>query len=333
MTSPADGHAPEPQQGPERGPNRGPSSEFSKGLPPATFFSRTISGARSASERYPRELWRSLKASVGWTTASTDVRSGIEDVVKGSFGAAWLGHASMLLRSGEQLILTDPVFSDRIGPRIAGRSFGLGRLHGSPVGPGDIPRPDVILLSHAHFDHLDRPTLAAMVSPEITVVTAAGTRDLVPRGFGNVVELPWGEKFIKDGVEVSAMRPAHWGARTALDRSRGYNSYLIESRSKDRRRILFGGDTAMTRTFDGLGVDLAIMGIGGYNPWEHAHANPEQVWEMVEKMRADRVLPMHHSTFPLSREPVGEPLERLDRAAGKSVDRILPLKPGQAFRE
>lgn len=321
MTSPADGQQPTPEM------------DGFYGERASTFFSKTVSGARSASQRYPRELWRSLKASAGWTTATNDVQTALQGVVDSKFGAAWLGHASMLLRTGDELILTDPVLSDRIGPRIAGRSFGLGRIGASPVGPGDLPRVKTILLSHAHFDHLDRPTLMALASQDVTIVTAAGTRDLVPRGFGRVIELPWGEKLTIGGVEIGAMQPAHWGARTAIDRSRGYNSYVIESRSSDRKRILFGGDTAMTRAFDNLGVDLAIMGVGGYNPWEHAHATPEQVWTMVDRMRADRVLPMHHSTFPLSREPVGEPLERLDRAAGKASERIAMLKPGDSIRD
>jgi L-ascorbate metabolism protein UlaG (beta-lactamase superfamily) len=321
VTSPADGQQPPPEM------------DGLSGGRPSTFFSKTVSGARSASQRYPRELWRSLLGSAGWSNASPDVQNALSNVVNSKFGAAWLGHASMLLRAGEELILTDPVLSDRIGPRIAGRSFGLGRLGASPVGPGDLPKVRTILLSHAHFDHLDRPTLMALASPDVTIITAAGTRDLVPRGFGKVLELPWGEKLTIGGVELCAMQPAHWGARTAIDRSRGYNSYVIESRSSDRRRILFGGDTAMTRAFDNLGVDLAIMGVGGYDPWEHAHATPEQVWTMVDRMRADRVLPMHHSTFPLSREPVGEPLERLDRAAGKAAGRIAMLKPGDSISD
>lgn len=303
-------------------------------LPPSgTFFSQTVNGARSASRRYPRELWRSLTAAPAWMAAHPQSRTAIEQLLASRFGAAWLGHATTLLRMEEDLILTDPVLSDRIGPRIAGRSFGLGRLRPAPLGPSDIPAPNILLLSHAHFDHLDRPTLRELASPHTTVITAAGTRGLVPRGFKEIHELPWGESISIGGVCISALKPAHWGARTAVDRARGYNSYLIQSRGGREKRVLFGGDTAATNAFNGLRVDLAIMGIGGYKPWEHAHATPEQVWSMVERMRADRLLPMHHSTFPLSEEPVQEPLERLLGAAGTSAGRVSSLEHGTSFVE
>ncbi|MCC6427826.1 MAG: MBL fold metallo-hydrolase [Phycisphaerales bacterium] len=295
---------------------------------------RTVSGARSASRRYPRELWQSLRNGGGhgkWSQVTPATRDALSQLAQCKLGATWLGHATHLIRMNEELFLSDPVLSDRIGPRIGRFSIGLGRLSPAPAAPGDLPRFGTLLISHAHFDHLDRPTLAALASPDISVVTSAGTRQLIPVGFGRVIELDWGDSLDVGSARLTAIRPAHWGARRALDRARGYNSYLIESRSEKQRRILFGGDTAMTNAFDGLGLDLAIMGIGGYQPWLHAHANPEQVWEMVEKMRADRVLPMHHSTFPLSEEPMGEPLERLMTAAGRSCERIAALSPGQSL--
>ncbi len=300
---------------------------------PQSVLAQALSGARSASRRYPRELLLSLRGSTGWPAGVPAARDVLERLIASNFGAAWLGHATTLIRMDEQLFLTDPVLSDRIGPRIAGRSFGLGRLQPAPVVPSQLTGFKTLLLSHAHFDHLDRPTLRALASPEITVITAAGTRDLVPRGFGHVYELEWGHTRDVGGVRITAVRPNHWGARTALDRSRGYNSYVLDSLSSRPRRVLFGGDTAMTNAFDGLNVDLAILGIGGYQPWEHAHATPEQVWMMAEKMRAARVLPMHHSTFPLSEEPVQEPMERLLGAAGSSADRIASLLAGQTFME
>ncbi len=300
------------------------------------MIQRAVSGARSASRRYPRELWKSLRngsAPALWPQAGPDAKFSIDRLVRATLGIAWLGHASTLIRMNEELILTDPVLSDRIGPRFAGRSFGLGRLTPAPAGPADLPAFGTILISHAHFDHLDRPTLTALASPGVTVVTAAGTRGLIPQGFGRVIELAWGESLDIGSARLTAIRPNHWGARTALDRSRGYNSYLIDSTTVRSRRVLFGGDTAFTRAFAGLGVDLAVMGIGGYHPWVHAHATPEQVWEMVEQMRAVRILPMHHSTFPLSEEPVSEPLERLLGAAGKSADRICAVPSGGVIVE
>ncbi|MCG3124521.1 MAG: hypothetical protein GIKADHBN_02989 [Phycisphaerales bacterium] len=314
---------------PEHGNGRSPRRAVSR----LTLLGKTVSGAKSASRRYPRELLRSLRGEARWSNGAAGVRETLDRMSASPMGAAWLGHATALLRLDDQLILTDPVLSNRIGPRIGGRSFGLGRLEPAPIGPRELPSVSVILLSHAHFDHLDVPTLRELAAPTTVVITAAGTRSLVPPGFGAVYEIDWGDTLKVGGVSVTAIKPNHWGARTALDRSRGYNSYLLETLGSKARRVLFGGDTAMTRAFDRLGVDLAILGIGGYQPWEHAHATPEQVWEMADQMRAERVLPMHHSTFPLSEEPVGEPLERLLSAAGKHSDRIAPLKAGQAITE
>lgn len=304
-------------------------------LPPrsraADFLRRTVSGAKSASRRYPQELWRSLREAPAWGCADEVTRAALDRLGRARFGAAWLGHATVLVRLGDDLVLADPVLSDRIGPRIGGRSIGLGRLAPAPVGPADLEPPTVILLSHAHFDHLDRPTLQALASPAVRVVTAPGTRGLIPRGFGQVDELPPGDSLTIGALRFTAIRPNHWGARTALDTDRGYNSYLIESLSGRPRRVLFGGDTAMTNAFDGLKADLAILGIGGYQPWVHAHATPEQVWEMVQRARADRLIPIHHSTFPLSSEPITEPLERLSDTAGASFDRVAVLRPGEAL--
>src|SRR6185369_15865072 len=117
-----------------------------------------------------------------------------------------------------------------------------------------------------------------------------------------------------------AQKVQHWGARTFYDHHRGFNAYLIEG---DGKRILYGGDTAYHTGFKGIGkVDLAIFGIGAYDPYIQAHATPEQAWDMANHVRAERLLPMHHSTFRLSHEPMGEPIQRLLDAAGKDPERI-----------
>jgi L-ascorbate metabolism protein UlaG (beta-lactamase superfamily) len=96
---------------------------------------------------------------------------------------------------------------------------------------------------------------------------------------------------------------------------------------------LYGGDTAYQEWFKDAGpVNLAIMGIGAYDPYIHAHASPEQVWTMADQMRADFVMPVHHSTFRLSHEPMREPLERIMNAAGKEMNRIVIREVGETWR-
>lgn len=253
----------------------------------------------------------------------------VSDWQRHSLAAAWLGHATTLLRIGDITILTDPVLSNRVG-------VGLGLLTGGPMRQflpalslHQLPPIDLILLSHAHFDHLDRPTLTRFPR-DIPIVTAEHTRDLLDDlGFNHVTELRWGEHLSIDSVRITAQKVRHWGARTFLDAHRGYNAYLIED---PKRRILFGGDSAYQDYFTEVPkVDLAILGIGAYNPWIEGHANPEQAWQMAQHARADFVLPMHHSTFKLSLERMAEPLERLLTVVGKEIDRIVVRDIGGAW--
>lgn len=294
------------------------------------FWSRAL---RSGLRRYPAQLASSLR------------RPTLDELRESTFAArweanrdrhvvSWLGHCSVLLRLGGLTILTDPVFSRRIGVRVAGFTVGVERLSDTPVRVPHLPNIDLILLSHAHFDHLDKPTLRELAAGAwrgATVVTARRVRGLVPRGFAAVEELHWGERLTVPGpgggVEVEAMRPAHWGARAAWDRFRGFNSYGL--RTADAR-VLFAGDTAFTDGFNGFGpADLAIFGIGAYDPWVHAHATPEQVWEMFTALRGAKLLPVHHSTFQLGDEAPAEPMERLLRAVGDQHARVLQAVPGE----
>jgi L-ascorbate metabolism protein UlaG (beta-lactamase superfamily) len=240
--------------------------------------------------------------------------------------AAWIGHATVLLRVGDLTILTDPVLSNRVGVGLGLITGGPHRLVAPALSVRELPPIDLILVSHAHFDHLDRPTLCRLPK-DTPVITAHHTLDLVrDLGFRRIAELQWGESIELSGVTVSARQVNHWGARTFLDRHRGFNAYLIQSA---RHRVLYGGDTAYHNHFRDLGpVDLAILGIGGYDPYVAAHATPEQAWAMVNHMNADYLLPMHHSTFRLSHEPTAEPLERVLTAAGGNAGRVVVREVG-----
>lgn len=243
--------------------------------------------------------------------------------------AVWLGQATVLLRVGGMTVLTDPVFSNRIGVGLGLCTGGPRRLVAPPLKIRELPKIDLLLISHAHFDHLDRPTLARLPK-NVPVVTASLTGDLVgDLGLRRVTELRWGESLQLGPLKVIAHEVAHWGARTFYDHHRGYNAYTIEA---GPRRVLFGGDTAYQEDFKGLGpVNLAILGIGAYDPYVRAHATPEQAWAMADHARAERILPMHHSTFRLSLEPVHEPIARLLTVAGRNADRVIAEEIGQLW--
>jgi L-ascorbate metabolism protein UlaG (beta-lactamase superfamily) len=283
---------------------------------------------RSAFYRYPRALIDSLQRRpvVRVEPAGTASLDGIE---QHALAAAWLGHAGVLARLGEANVLVDPVLSNRIGFRVGRRTMGPRRLTQAPVAAEDLPRIDVLLITHAHFDHLDRPTLRRLASSHTVVVTARRTRRLVPRGFGAVVEIGPGQAMTVRGLRIVAIHSAHWGARRLVDWRRGHNSYLVQSPSG---HLLFAGDTGFTDAFVDLGpIDLAVFGIGNYDPWEYMHATPEQAWSMFRGTGASRLLPVHHSTFQLSDEPVEEPMRRLLKAAEGHEERILRLDPGELW--
>jgi L-ascorbate metabolism protein UlaG (beta-lactamase superfamily) len=292
--------------------------------------------ARSGVRRYPKELLASVMRRGELTLESLSPKSpNWERLTTSPLAAAWVGHSTVLVRIGDRWVLTDPVFSHRIGVKVGPWTFGMGRLAPPHFEAEQLPPVDVVLLSHAHFDHLDKPSLRRLVRPDTTVITASNTGRLIPRGFGDVRELHWDQETTLGPLTFRAIKPAHWGARTAWDRHRGYNAYVIGGASAgagSTSRLLYAGDTAETDAFKEVGgADLSIFGIGAYDPWIHAHATPEQVWSMHQQAGAKYLLPVHHSTFKLSDEPLEEPLQRLVAAAGSDEDRVILAEPGQAW--
>jgi L-ascorbate metabolism protein UlaG (beta-lactamase superfamily) len=247
--------------------------------------------------------------------------------------AAWLGHSTVLLKIDGFSILTDPVFSTRIGLSLGPLTLGIKRMVEIALPFTALPRVDLVLLSHAHMDHFDLPSLRRLENAHTHVVTASQTSDLLrARRYARVHELRWNESVEVGPARITAFEVAHWGARMRGDIYRGYNGYVIEL---GKMRVVFGGDTALTDNFKRLRtarrVDLAIMPIGAYDPWIRVHCNPEQAWQMANEAGAEFVLPVHHQTFHLSREPNLEPIERILQAAGSALERIALQSIGQEF--
>lgn len=286
---------------------------------PKVISTAAMAMARSGFRRYPREIMGSIRRAIA-AHAVEPMLVAHEPLLASPLAASWLGHASILIRHAGKTILTDPVFSQRIGVNVGIYTFGVQRRLPT-INLAALPPIDLILLSHAHFDHLDRPTLRALANPNTTIVTARNTTPLIPKGFGPIIELDWGKSVRLETLTIHAVPTRHWGARTIWDRHRGHNAYLLEDAN---HKVLFAGDTALSDTFRGIGgTDLSIFGIGAYDPWIAKHASPEQVWEMNDDAGGKFLMPMHHSTFELSDEPFGEPLERLLRIAGDHQDRVI----------
>ena len=250
----------------------------------------------------------------------------------------WIGHATVLINFYGTIILTDPVFFERVGVYMFGSSFGPARMLPPAVNINEIPKPDIVLLSHAHMDHMDYPTLKHLTNKypgEISAVTAYLTSDVID-------DLEWKDLTVRDWREDASVRDIHinalevkhfgWRFPWEKDRSKGfmedgrsYNAYVLE---KNGYRILFGGDTAITDKFREQvkeKINVALMPIGAYDPWIRVHCNPEQALKMAEDVNADVIIPIHTMTFKQSDEPFNEPISRL-KTAIQSSDVTLGLE-------
>ncbi|MGE0459885.1 MAG: MBL fold metallo-hydrolase [Vicinamibacterales bacterium] len=247
---------------------------------------------------------------------------------------AWLGHATVLVNFYGLRILTDPVLFDRIGVDLGIGSLGPLRLVRCALRPDELPEIDLVLVSHAHFDHLDTPSLAAIRGMPAAVM-AADTSDLLPRRFySSVHEVRWDDSVrvatARGEALVRAIQVRHWGARIQRDTYRGYTGWVVE---REGRRLLIGGDTADTEAFRAHRrygpFEAAVMPIGAYDPWIRNHCTPEQAVTMADAAGARLFVPVHHRSFRLSREPVTEPIERAEQMLMAERDRLALRDIGQ----
>lgn len=246
---------------------------------------------------------------------------------------AYLGHASVLIDFGGTLLLTDPTLYDRIGLALGPVTIGPKRMVASALSAEQMPRLDAVLVTHAHMDSLDRPSLARLTSTPLLVVPER-TRDLVDDlGYTKVVELAWGKQVTIAGVSIEAVEVKHWGRRWLWEGWRGYDGYLLR---RGATSVLFAGDTAYSPELAEFakqrGVTLAILGIGAYDPWIWNHQTPEQAWLTFAGSGADYLVPIHWDTFRLGKEPLGEPMRRLLAAAGTEAGRVVIREIGATWK-
>lgn len=231
----------------------------------------------------------------------------------------WIGHATFLVQAGGLNILTDPVLSQRTSPV---QWAGPGRV--APLGLPfeELPKIDVVLVSHNHYDHLDAPTvkrLAARDAPVFVVPLGLQTW-FERRGIRTASELDWWRNTVVRRLRVTAVPAQHFSGRTATDRNRTlWCGYVFEIGA---RRYYFAGDTGYGPDFADIGkrfgpIDVAMIPIGAYEPrgfMGPVHCDPDEAVQIHRDVGAKLSLAMHWGTFRLTLEPLDEPPVRL-RAA------------------
>ena len=253
----------------------------------------------------------------------------------------FIGHSSFLIQTGGAALLVDPVFATRLILMRRQRRPGL-RIR-------DLPRIGAVLITHAHMDHLNRPSLRAITRemrrrglPAPVAVVPSGVEDLVSGlGFGQVLSLHWWESLelpnTSGRIRMTHTPAKHWGARLFKDTHRGFGGYVIQA--PEQPVIYHSGDTAYFNGFHEIGrrlhPQIALLPIGAYFPdsYRSVHTSPEEALRGFLDLGAEVMVPMHYNTFRLGREPMTEPLPRLLAAAERAgvAEHIHPLAEGESW--
>ena len=233
---------------------------------------------------------------------------------RGELGVTFIGHSSFFLQIGGKNILVDPNFARWI--------FVLKRLRRPGLRLRDLPPIDAVLISHAHFDHLHRPSLSAIArlsrrksGKRPAIIVPRHVRDLVSDlGYGSILELDWWQSITLGNLEITHVPARHWGARVVRDTYRGYGGFVLRA---GKNSLYHAGDTAYFEGFREIGQrlrpDVALLPIGAYYPdsFRRVHTSPEDAVQAFLDLGACWMVPMHYGTFRLSYEPVDEPVPRL----------------------
>ncbi len=255
----------------------------------------------------------------------------------GALAVTWIGHSSFLIEIGGKRVLIDPVFAKYLILLKRRRMPGLRLL--------DLPPVDLVLITHAHMDHLNLPSLRGVLRanrrhgrPAPAIVVPQGVADIVERlGFAAVHSLETWQQFQFEQLTVTMTPARHWGARIYNDVHRGYGGYVLTA---DGQSVYHSGDTAYFPGFKEIGErlhpEIALLPIGAYAPdnFRTVHTSPEDALRAFFDLGSRVLIPMHYGSFRLSQEPMAEPPMRLMTAAKEAgvADRMLILKEGRTHQ-
>ena len=252
----------------------------------------------------------------------------------------WVGHSTVLVQAGGLAILTDPVWADRVGP------FGIvgpRRVRPPGIRFDDLPRIDVVLISHDHYDHMDLATLRRLWRRDHPLIVTSLGNDTILRDAGIPAQArDWGGRVaVRPGIDVIVERVHHWGSRWGSDRNRAlWSGFTV---TLPGGNLFFAGDTGWgngswprAAARDGP-FRLAIIPIGAFRPREMMtgnHIGPQEAVAAFRLLGADHALAAHWGTFRLSSEGIDDPPRMLAKslaAAGVPADRFRAVEVGRSW--
>jgi L-ascorbate metabolism protein UlaG (beta-lactamase superfamily) len=313
------------------------------GVTPPRFDGRRYENPGESASRTMRELlrWQFTAVRRPWP-AWVEQEHAVTlpgAVPTGTLALTFVNHSTFLLQTGGATILTDPVWSDRASPLPFA---GPRRVHAPGVAFDRLPRIDVVLVSHNHYDHMDLHTLKRLEARDRPrFVTGTGNGPFLrARGLSRVDELTWWQSIDLGTVRVTMGPAQHFSARTPFDRNRTlWGSFVIDG---DWPRVFFAADTGYSRHFEEVrasvgAIELALLPIGAYEPrWfmRPAHMNPADAVQAHLDLQARLSVAMHFGTFRLTDEARDDPPQHLGEALdarGVPRDRFRVLRPGETL--
>jgi L-ascorbate metabolism protein UlaG (beta-lactamase superfamily) len=244
-----------------------------------------------------------------------------------------LGHSTVLLKLKGGLWLTDPVFAQRASPFSW---LGPARFHAPPLAIDELPPLAGVILSHDHYDHLDRAAVLELAAKTTHFVTPLGVGDLLVKWgvpSAKIRQLDWWRSVKLDGVELTCTPAQHFSGRGLSDgNSTLWCSWVIDS---GERRVFFSGDSGYFRGFKAIGdrfgpFDLTMIETGAYNEeWPDVHMQPEETMQAHIDLRGNVLLPIHNGTFDLAFHAWHEPLDRIAALADAQGQRLATPVMGQ----
>ena len=247
-----------------------------------------------------------------------------------------LGHSTLLLKLRGEYFLTDPIFAKRASPVwFAGPK----RFHPTPISIKDLPPIRAVILSHDHFDHLDKQAIRRLGKKT--------AHFLVPRGVGAILtgwgvdtakvrELDWWQQTTVGGLRLTLTPTQHFSGRSLWNRNQTlFGSWVIED---DDFRLFYGADSGYFEGFKEIGArfggfDVTLIENGAYNVrWPVVHMQPEETVQAHRDLRGEWLLPIHNGTFDLALHPWTEPMERIQELAAADGIRVATPRFGQPVR-